>query len=156
MNLSRNIFFYENLRLSDKFETRIYLMFFHFSIIMLIYKKKQKKFNQNNYDFFFHSIENDLRELGFGDVSVNKKMKEFNKILYDILLKIDQDSKNIKKFKINKNLMLKYFEDLKLEDNEKTSLLESYFDSFFDFCFELNHDNILENLDKFKFKYGRT
>ena len=83
-------------------------------------------------------------------------MKEFNKILYDILLKIDQDSKNIKKFKINKNLMLKYFEDLKLEDNEKTSLLESYFDSFFDFCFELNHDNILENLDKFKFKYGRT
>ena len=33
-------------------------------------------------------VENDLRELGFGDVSVNKKMKDLNKILYDILLKI--------------------------------------------------------------------
>ena len=38
---------------------------------------------------FFHNIENNLRELGFGDVSVNKKMKDFNKILYDILLKIE-------------------------------------------------------------------
>ena len=37
----------------------------------------------------FHNIENNLRELGFGDVSVNKKMKDFNKILYDILLKIE-------------------------------------------------------------------
>ena len=35
--------------------------------------------------FFFHNIEYNLRESGLGDVSVNKKMKEFNKILYDIL-----------------------------------------------------------------------
>ena len=52
LNLSRNILFYKNLRLSDKFETRIYLMFFHFSIIMLVFKKKRKKFDQDNYDFF--------------------------------------------------------------------------------------------------------
>ena len=31
--LSRNIFFYKNINLKDTFETRIYLMFFHFSII---------------------------------------------------------------------------------------------------------------------------
>ena len=85
--LSRNIFFYKTLKLADNFETRIYLMFFHFSIILTIFKDIKKKFKQNNYDSLFNNIENNLRELGFGDVSVNKKMKEMNKIFYDILLK---------------------------------------------------------------------
>ena len=62
-------------------------MFIHFSILMIIYKIKEKKFSQSQYDSLFHCIENDLRELGLGDVSVNSKMKIFNKILYDILLK---------------------------------------------------------------------
>ena len=65
-------------------------MFFHFSILLLIHKKKGKKFDQKAYDNFFYSIENDLRELGFGDVYVNKKMKDLNKILYDILLKLEK------------------------------------------------------------------
>ena len=82
LNLSRNLFFYKKLGLKDTFETRIYLMFIHFSIFMIIFKKKDSKFDQNSYDNFFHSIENNLRELGFGDVTVNKKMKEFNKILF--------------------------------------------------------------------------
>ena len=88
--LSRNIFFYKKINLPDTFETRIYLMFFHFSIMMIVSKKKGKKFSQNHYDLFFKKIEYNLRELGFGDVSVNAKMKEFNKILYDILLKLEQ------------------------------------------------------------------
>jgi hypothetical protein len=64
-------------------------MFFHFSILMIVFKKKEKKFDQKSYDNFFHNIENNLRELGFGDIAVNKKMKDFNKILYDILLKLE-------------------------------------------------------------------
>ena len=88
--LSRNIFFYDKLELLDKFETRIYLMFIHFSIMMIIFKKKKNKFDQDSYDSLFQNIENNLRELGFGDVAVNKKMKELNKILYDILLKIEK------------------------------------------------------------------
>ena len=106
--LSRNIFFYKKVKLSDNFETRIYLMFIHFSIMMIIFKEKGEKFSQKSYDFVFHNIENNLRELGFGDVSVNKKMKDFNKILYDILLKI---KKNIEAnlFILNNSLIKKYF-----------------------------------------------
>ena len=89
LSLSRNIFFYENIKLKDNFETRVYLMFFHFSIMMIVSKKKGIKFDQKSYDLLFQNIENNLRELGFGDVSVNK-MKELNKILYDILLKIEK------------------------------------------------------------------
>ena len=151
LNLSRNIFFYRNVELEDKFETRIYLMFFHFSIIMLIFKKKGKKFDQDNYDFLFHAIENDLRELGFGDVSVNKKMKEFNKILYDILLKVDISEIDKKTFKINKNLLIKYFDNLNTSKNDNLSIIERYFDNFFNFCFEQTDDNMINKLSNFKF-----
>ena len=92
--LSRNIFFYKDIKLPDTFETRIYLMFIHFSIILIIFKEKKQKYDQKSYDMLFHNIENNLRELGFGDVSVNKKMKDFNKILYDILLKLKLTKKN--------------------------------------------------------------
>ena len=40
-------------------------MFFHFSIMMKIFKKKGSKFDQKSYDLLFHNIENNLRELGF-------------------------------------------------------------------------------------------
>ena len=48
-------------------------MFMHFSIMLIIYKKKRKTFDQKSYDYFFHNIENNLREMGLGDVAVNKK-----------------------------------------------------------------------------------
>ena len=135
LNLSRNIFFYKKIKLNDNFETRIYLMFIHFSIMMIVYKKKGLKFDQNSYDSLFHDIENNLREMGFGDVSVNKKMKEFNKLLYDILLKLENN--NIQKFQINKNLILKYFNHFNDQKSELYDEFERYFMNFYDFCFEL-------------------
>ena len=80
LNLSRNIFFYNNLKLSDTYETRIYLMFFHYSVILFITKNRKIKPDQESYNNLFFCLENNLRELGFGDVSVNKKMKDLNKI----------------------------------------------------------------------------
>ena len=148
--LSRNIFFYKTIGLKDSFETRIYLMFIHFSILMIIFKKKGSKLDQNSYDFFFHNIEYNLRELGFGDVTVNKKMKDFNKILYDILLKIDQKKEVNNSFKLNKSLIFNYFDVLKGNNNSKYANFEKYFSNFFNFCFELSLDNMLKEIVKFK------
>jgi cytochrome b pre-mRNA-processing protein 3 len=147
LTLSRNIFFYQKIKLPDTFETRIYLMFAHFSILMIITKKKGLKFSQKSYDELFHNIEYNLRESGFGDVTVNKKMKELNKTLYDILLKIDLNSKN--KFTINDNLLKKYFNLTKDENKEKLDKFSSYFNEFFNFCFELPVDSMLKDADKF-------
>ena len=66
LDLSRNIFFYKTVKLPDTFETRLYLMFVHFSILMIISKFKGKKFSQDSYDYFFHNIEYNLIESGFG------------------------------------------------------------------------------------------
>lgn len=126
-------------------------MFFHFSILMIVSKKKGTKFDQKSYDLLFHNIENNLRELGFGDVSVNKKMKEFNKILYDILLKIDLEIKDNKNFITNIEVVKKYFS---LDDTKRAielGYLKEYFEKFFDFCFEQSLDNMIKEIDKFKY-----
>jgi len=125
-------------------------MFIHFSILMIIFKKKGSKLNQNSYDFFFHNIEYNLRELGFGDVTVNKKMKEFNKILYDILLKLDQKKDTNNSFRLNQSLIFNYFDELKANNNSKYTKFENYFFNFFNFCFELPLDNVLKEIIKFK------
>ena len=150
LSLSRNIFFYDKIKLPDTFETRIYLMFMHFSVFLIISKQKHKKFDQKLYDHFFHNIENNLRELGFGDVSVNKKMKEFNKILYDILLKINLAKNVSDKFKINPELVFKYFNQLKDQNGDKFSDFKRYFSLFFHFCFEISLDNMVRDSIKFK------
>ncbi len=150
LKLSRNIFFYKNTKLPDSFETRIYLMFVHFSILMIITKKKGSKFNQKSYDGLFNNIEYNLRELGFGDVTVNKKMKEFNKILYDILLKIDLKKDNKNDFKMNSDLVKNYFPSLNDEDDVKLAKFNDYFLNFYNFCFEQRLDNMIEEAIKFK------
>ena len=133
--------------MNDTFETRVYLTFFHFSIILTVFKNKKINFSQENYDNFFHCIENDLRELGFGDVSVNKKMKNMNKIFYDILLKINNSNND---FLINKNLVLKYFEYFKDSNFHKYDLFADYFTKFYDFCFELNPKTMIKDAINFK------
>ena len=151
--LSRNLFFYHKICLDDTFETRIYLMFIHFSLMMIILKNKEKKFNQKAYDSLFYNIENNLREMGYGDVAVNKKMKDLNKILYDILLKInisDNDS-----IKINKKLIIKYFNLFNNEDNQKYLDFERYLNDFHKFCFELSLENMIREAINFK-DYGST
>ena len=55
--LSRNLFFYNKLTFKDTFETRIYLMFMHFAIILKIYKDKKTNFPQVEYDNLFKCIE---------------------------------------------------------------------------------------------------
>ena len=147
--LSRNIFFYKTLKLADNFETRIYLMFFHFSIMLAIFKDLKRKVDQNNYDSFFYNIEKNLRELGFGDVSVNKKMKEMNKIFYDILLKHQINKLNSDK--INEKLVLKYFPGLTNAKSQEFKYFESYFVKFYQFCFDISLDNMIREAIKFKF-----
>ena len=147
LKLSRNLFFYNNINLKDTFETRVYLMFMHFSTILIIYKIKKVNFPQNSYDSLFDSIENNLRELGLGDVAVNKKMKILNKIFYDILLKI---SKSKSAFELNSELVLKYFADLNNSKTEKYLFFERYFINFYHFCFELHPETMIKDALKFK------
>ena len=129
-------------------------MFIHFSIILIVFKKKNKKFEQIIYDTLFDNIENDMRELGYGDVAVNKKMKDLNKIFYDILLKIENNS--VGNFSLNQKLIFRYFKDFDTSDREKYNKFEEYFVSFYNFCFELSVDSMVEEIVNYEFDYGST
>ena len=151
LTLSRNIFFYKKIELLDTFQTRVFLMFFHFAILMIISREKGEKFDQDQYDSLFYNIENNLRELGHGDVSVNKKMKDLNKILYDILLKIQLNTKNQNVKDSNKKIYIKFFEELKVQKNPKFVEFDNYFHSFYNYCSKLPLDNMLKQVINFKY-----
>ena len=150
VDLSRNIFFYKNTNLKDNFETRIVLIFLHFSIILIIFKKIKKiEFPQKIFDNIFQNIEYHLRELGFGDVAINKKMKLLNKNFYDILLKIEfYDDKRIK---ISEDLIEKHFFSVGGQKLAKCDKILDYLDNFYNFCFELDEKDIIKGQINYKY-----
>ena len=150
VELSRNFFFYKNILLKDNFETRINLVFIHLSIILVIFKERNKEdFPQNVFDNIFLNIEYHIRELGYGDVTVNKKMKTLTRIFYDIVLKIKKSK--INDFVTNDKVLETYFEPTQVNTPILITNLTTYFNIFYNFCFELNVDNMLKGQINFKY-----
>ena len=148
VELSRNIFFYKEILLKDNFETRINLVFVHFSLLLITFKKREKDFPQEIFDNIFLNIEYHIRELGHGDVTVNKKMKTLTRIFYDILLKINKSKTEA--FDTNNEILKTYFD---LTDGNNSVLIDnlsSYFSIFYNFCFELKIDSMLKGQINFK------
>ena len=74
-------------------------------------------------------------------------MKIFNKILYDILLKINKSEEQIK---INKSLIYKYFPEFGKLSNKEFTLFDQYFVNFYHFCFELPTETMIKEALKFQ------
>jgi cytochrome b pre-mRNA-processing protein 3 len=152
VELSRNIFFYKEILLKDNFETRINLIFIHFSILLIIFKGKKKEFPQAIFDNIFLNIEYHIRELGYGDVTVNKKMKTLTRIFYDILLKVNKSKSET--FEANDEILKTYFDLTNIDISILIDNLTTYFNNFYNFCFELEVDNMLKG--KINFKISNT
>ena len=109
--------------------------------------QNNKELSQEIYDNIFKNIENSLREMGHGDVTVNKKMKNFNQIFHDLLLKfLDYKTPN----KINIKEIIKFLFLLKKND-EISIKLSNYFVKYFNFCFDIINQNMIKDLDKFEY-----
>jgi len=70
---SRNPDIYK-YNLADNLNNKLLVFLIFFSKIFNNISKNEKKY-QNLFDYIFYRIEIDLREIGYGDMSVNKKMK---------------------------------------------------------------------------------
>ena len=149
VKLSRNIYFYKDIKLEDKLENRVIIIFAHLAIILNCLKNNEnnKFLSQEIYDNIFLNIENNLRELGHGDVTVNKKMKDLNKVFHDLLIKFIDIKKN-KKIKINE--MMKFL-FVKAKNDEISVKLHQYFVKYYDFCFDIVNKNMIKDLDKFEY-----
>ena len=85
VNLTRNKNLYLNLKNNDTFSDRLIVLLFHFGFLLKYYKEEvSTDESQKLFDFFIRQIELSIREIGYGDVAVNKKMKDYVNLFYSI------------------------------------------------------------------------
>ena len=119
IKLTRNKFLYLNLIETESFSDRIIFLLIHLSFFLKINKSDESRNEmQEIHDFIFKQIELSIREIGYGDVSINKNMKKYVNFFYDILSKIDNwdNFENTEKEKIlnsyiNKPKKLSFYSD---------------------------------------------
>tara|TARA_Y100000590_G_scaffold10184_1_gene12514 strand:+ start:3794 stop:4267 length:474 start_codon:yes stop_codon:yes gene_type:complete len=90
VNLTRNKNLYKNFSTQDTFSDRLIFFMFHFAFFLKVFKKdNKKKILQEIYDQIFKYLELSVREIGYGDASINKKMKNYLNMFHSILEQIN-------------------------------------------------------------------
>ncbi len=132
INLTRNKELYQNLEREDNFSDRLTLFLLHFSFFLKNFKNEEnKKILQEIYDFNFRQLELSIREIGYGDQSINKKMKDYINLFHSMVSEIhfwDNLSKpdKLKKISVfldhfnNNDKLLDYFDDFNNNLSKKT------------------------------------
>ena len=90
VKLTSNKSLYKNLANDqDVFGDRLSIFLFHFAFILKEFKnEKNEKKLQKLYDFNFRQFELSIREIGYGDQSINKEMKEYINLFHSIISEI--------------------------------------------------------------------
>ena len=139
IKLTTNKFLYKKLVNQDTFNDRLIIFLFHFAFFLKVFKNKNKeKELQEIYDFNFRQLELSIREIGYGDQSINKKMKDYINLFHAIVsdihfwdsLSLDKKRDIISKFLENFNNiddLIKYFDEFFKDLSKKT--LNSYLKS---------------------------
>ena len=139
INFTRNKDLYKSLNREDNFSDRLTLFLLHFTFFLKNFKNEENKIIlQEIYDFNFRQLELSIREIGYGDQSINKKMKDYINLFHSMVSEIhfwqDLDkSDKIKKFSIflsdfgKIDHLLDYFEQF--NDNLSKKTLNSYLKS---------------------------
>ena len=139
VSLTTNKKLYILLRSQDTFSDRLTIFLTHFAFFLKVYKTEEnKKILQQIYDFNFRQMELSIREIGYGDQSINKKMKDYINLFHSMVSEIhfwDTLSKSEKVKKISLFLhdfqdidhLFNYFEEFNSNLSKKT--LNSYLKS---------------------------
>ena len=124
INYTRNKDLYKNLNRNDNFSDRLTLFLLHFSFFLKNFKNDENKnILQEIYDFNFRQLELSIREIGYGDQSINKKMKDYVNLFHSMVSEIHFWDNLSKTEKLNKISMF-------LADFNNNEKLLEYFDNF--------------------------
>tara|TARA_B100000963_G_scaffold239486_1_gene209500 strand:+ start:818 stop:1285 length:468 start_codon:yes stop_codon:yes gene_type:complete len=133
IKLATNKDLYSGFDKQDTFSDRLIFFLLHFAFFLKIFKtEKDSVILQEIYDFSFRQLELSIREIGYGDQSINKKMKDYLNMFHSIVSEIHfwhTYSKDQKKKKISL-----FFDNMKEND-----YLVTYFDSYHE---ELSKKNL--------------
>ena len=145
IRLTRNKNIYLNLKNADSFSDRLVILLFHFGFFLKLYKDQlSKNKSQDLFDFIVRQIELSIREIGYGDVAVNKKMKDYVNLFYLILEKIEK-WENLDKYK-KIDLMAEF-----LKIQEDNVFFSSYFDKYRDFLLKNSFKIFTKDIINLKF-----
>ena len=124
INYTRNKDLYKDLNREDNFSDRLTLFLLHFSFFLKNYKNDENKsVLQEIYDFNFRQLELSIREIGYGDQSINKKMKDYINLFHSMVSEFHFWEDLSKKEKLEK---ISFF----LSDFENIEYLLDYFENF--------------------------
>ena len=124
VNLTRNKELYKNFDKQDTFSDRLIFLLLHFAFFLKNFKNQENKdLLQEIYDYVFRQLELSIREIGYGDQSINKKMKIYINLFYAMLDKIHDwdDLSNESK----KSILLTF-----LDNTPDEAYLLDYFDKY--------------------------
>ena len=139
IELARNKDLYKDFESQDIFSDRLTFFLIHFAIFFKVFKNKDDKIIlQEIYDFTFRQLELSIREIGYGDQSINKKMKDYINLFHSMVSEIHfwkdlSRTRKIEKFSTFFNdsneieHLLDYFEIF--NDNLSKKTLNSYLKS---------------------------
>ena len=145
VHLTRNKMIYKDFIKQDSFSDRLIIFLFHFAFFLNIFRSNNIKNElQDVFDQVFKHLESSIREIGYGDATINKKMKNYINIFYLILLKIEKwETFNISK---KKQIFSEYL-DLKHE----SSYLMKYFDNYRIFLKKNTFNSLIKSVNRHNF-----
>ena len=145
VDLTRNKTIYKDFTDQDTFSDRLIVFLFHYAFFLNVFKSNSdKKELQNIFDHIFKQLEISIREAGYGDASINKRMKNYINTFYVILNKISSwESLNISK---KNDIFFDYFK-LKTE----TSYFTKYFDNYRNYLKKNTLNSLLKGVIKLNF-----
>ena len=145
IKLTRNKNLYLNLEKKDTFSDRLIFLFIHLALFFRRFKTEIHKDElQELFDFIVRQIELSIREIGYGDVTVNKKMKEFVNLFYTILNHIE--SLELKKQGINLSIFANY---VNIEKN--IDFYDDYFTKYRNFLSKNTLNNFTKDIINLNF-----
>ena len=139
INFTRNKDLYKSLDRDDNFSDRLTLYLLHFAFFLKNFKNEENKtILQDIYDFNFRQLELSIREIGYGDQSINKKMKDYINLFHSMVSEIHfwndlSRVKKLEKFSIflsdfkEIDHLIEYFE--LFDENLSKKTLNSYIKS---------------------------
>ena len=143
MKLTTNKSLYKDLNdINDTFSDRLTLFLLHFAFILKEFKNdNNEKKLQELYDFNFRQLELTIREIGYGDQSINKKMKDYINLFHGIISEIHfwEDIKFDKK----EQCLSKFLQNFK-----NTDYLVEYFNDFSSELKKYNLNSYLKSVNK--------
>ena len=144
IKLTRNKNLYINTNSDENFSIRLIFYLFHFAFFLKIFKQSDnKEVMQNIYDYNFRQIETSIREIGYGDVSINKKMKDYLNLFHKIILDIHEWEKYDSD---KKGLFFKNY----LNDNCNTKYFVDYFDKYTEYLKKNTLNSFINNILEIK------